>query len=203
MNHNFISVFWALYHNAVFSFKVTAETVILQVTVTLSFPAASPPPPTFFCLSQPGQAPAPPTLPVPEDELGWVLEGLPLDVESEAYKRRHKHRGGKKFTLSGELKARLPKLDKAGLEVLRYFIDGKDKSLPFKFFEEAFPTTCQDIVLKEVRILVFKLELILLFVVCEKVGGLQHIPSLFSIAATSRLLALETCLDKRYHHGLQ
>ena len=73
-------------------------------------------------------------------------------MESEAHKRRHKHRGGKKFTLSGELKARLPKLDKAGLEVLRDFGNGKDKSLPFKFFEETFPVTCQDIVLKEVII---------------------------------------------------
>ena len=71
-------------------------------------------------------------------------------MESEAHKRRHKHRGGKKFTLSGELKARLPKLDKAGLEVLRDFGNGKDKSLPFKFFEATFPVTCQDIVLKEV-----------------------------------------------------
>ena len=73
-------------------------------------------------------------------------------MESEAHKRRHKHRGGKKFTLSGELKARLLKLDRAGLEVLRNFNNGKDKSLPFKFFEEAFPITCQDIVLKEVII---------------------------------------------------
>ena len=76
-------------------------------------------------------------------------------MESEAHKRRHKHRGGKTFTLSGELKVRLPKLDKAGLEILRDFGNGKDKPLSFKFFEEAFPITCQDIVLKEVIIFHF------------------------------------------------
>ena len=124
-------------------------------------------------------------------------------MESKACKRRHKHRGGKHFTLSGELKARLLKLDKAVLEVLREFGNGKEKSLPFKFSKEAFPITCQDIVLKEVRISVFTLEFILCFVVGEKAGGLQHIPSLVSIVATPRFLTLETCLDKRYQHGLQ
>ena len=124
-------------------------------------------------------------------------------MESEACKRRHKHHGGKNFTLSGELKARLPNLDRAGLEVLREFGNGKDKSLPFKFSKEAFPITCQDIILKEVIISVFTLEFILCFIVGEKSGGLQHIPSLISIVATSRLLTLKTCLDKRYQHGLE
>ena len=75
-------------------------------------------------------------------------------------------------------------------------ISATARSLPFKFFEEAFPITCQDIVLTEVRISVFTLELILLFVVGEKARELQHIPCLLSIVATSRVLALETYLDK-------
>lgn len=73
------------------------------------------------------------------------------DVESEAYKRRHKHAGGDKFQLAPSLIDRLPKLNRTGLNVLRNFIDGKDKSLPFKFFEEAFPPACQDVILTEVR----------------------------------------------------
>ena len=120
---------------------------------------------------------------MPEDALGWSLERLPFDVESEAYKRRQKHCGGKTFTLSGELTAKLPKLDEARLEVLRDFGNGKDKSLPFEFFKEAFAITCQDIVLKKVRISVLTLEFILFFVVGEKAGRLQHIPSLASIVA--------------------
>ncbi|CAB1114436.1 unnamed protein product [Ectocarpus sp. CCAP 1310/34] len=62
-------------------------------------------------------------------------------------KRMHKHTGGDKFQLAPSLIARLPKLNRTDLNVLRNFIDGKDKSLPFKFFEEAFPPACQDIIL--------------------------------------------------------
>ena len=76
-------------------------------------------------------------------------------MESWAYKRRNNHGGGIKFILSGELTARLPKLDKAGLEVLLDFGNGKDKSPPFKFFEEVFPITSQYIILKEDRISMF------------------------------------------------
>ena len=60
MNHNFISVFCALLHDAVFLFKITAETILLQVKVTLSFPRRSPP--TAYILlpfpARPGTCPA-------------------------------------------------------------------------------------------------------------------------------------------------
>lgn len=73
------------------------------------------------------------------------MEGLPRDTESDAFKRRHKHVGGNRCSLSGALKDRLPKMDKGGLDILRNLIRGKDKSLPFKFFEECFPQKSQDI----------------------------------------------------------
>lgn len=104
----------------------------------------------MLLLYQAGEEPTPPER-APADPKGWKLGGLPVDPESEAYIRRHKHPGGGKFSLSSSLKARLPKFDRAGLDVVRDFVSGKDKSLPFKFFEEAFPKECQDIILNEVR----------------------------------------------------
>lgn len=99
-------------------------------------------------LSQAGEPPPPP---IPDDPKGWVFEGLPRDESSDPYKRRHRHPGGDKFSLSDQLKARLPKVDKQGLAVLRSFVNGKGGGLPFMFFEKTFPTEAQDVVLREVR----------------------------------------------------
>ncbi|CAB1112026.1 unnamed protein product [Ectocarpus sp. CCAP 1310/34] len=75
--------------------------------------------------------------------------GLPRDESSEPYTRRNKHPGRDKFSLSDDLKASLPKVDKAGLSALRSFVNGKGQALPFTFFEKTFPKEAQDIVLKE------------------------------------------------------
>ncbi|CAB1112373.1 unnamed protein product [Ectocarpus sp. CCAP 1310/34] len=71
------------------------------------------------------------------------------DESSEPYTRRNKHPGGDKFSLSDDLKASLPKVDKAGLSALRSFVNGKGQALPFTFFEKTFPKEAQDIVLNE------------------------------------------------------
>lgn len=113
-----------------------------------------PPPPLLRCalpfMSQAGQPPVPPVPPVPVDDKGWVLGGLEKDVDSDVYKRRHKHKGGDKFSLSAGLTGRLPAADRGGLDVVGNFINGKDNSFPFMFFNETFPEACQKIVLDEV-----------------------------------------------------
>ncbi|CAM9841615.1 unnamed protein product [Pylaiella littoralis] len=91
----------------------------------------------------------PPPQPTPNDPEGWVLGGLPKDEESEAFKRRNKHQGSRHFTLSNDLLQRLPKVDREGLEAVRDCVDGKGAALPFRFFKEAFPEECQDIVIDE------------------------------------------------------
>ena len=50
---------------------------------------------------------------------------------------------------------------------------------------------------------VITLELILLFVVGENAGELQHNKVCFLSWQPQDLFALETCLDMRYQHGLQ
>ena len=98
-------------------------------------------------LSQAGETRPPPP---PAHPQGWRTEAMPKDEGSRAHQRRHKHRGGDKFSLADSLKARLPKLGRRGLEVLRGFVKGKGDKLPFTFFEEAFPAAAQNIVLEEV-----------------------------------------------------
>lgn len=115
-----------------------------------------PPPPPLprrlaFALSRVSQKDQPPPPPTPNDPEGWVLGGLPKDEESEAFKRRNKHKGSRHFTLSNDLLQRLPKVDREGLEAVRDCVDGKGAALPFRFFKEAFPEECQDIVIDEVR----------------------------------------------------
>ncbi|CAB1117574.1 unnamed protein product [Ectocarpus sp. CCAP 1310/34] len=80
-----------------------------------------------------------------------MLKGLPRDESSEPNTRRNKHPGGDKFSLSDDLKASLPKVDKAVLSALRSFVNGKGQALPFTFFEKTFPKEAQDIVLKEMK----------------------------------------------------
>lgn len=79
------------------------------------------------------------------------MKGLPDDEQSDEFKRRNKHTGGDSFSLAAGLRARLPQLNRAGLAVARDFVLGKTPSLPFTFFEEAFPKPAQDIILDEVR----------------------------------------------------
>ena len=76
---------------------------------------------------------------------------MPDDPTSDEFKRRNKHLGGDKFTLAPILLTQLPQLNKGGLSVARDFVRGKTKSLPFTFFEKAFPTEAQDIILEGVR----------------------------------------------------
>ncbi|CAN0284470.1 unnamed protein product [Scytosiphon promiscuus] len=45
-----------------------------------------------------GEEPPPPER-APADPKGWELGGLPVDPESKAYMRRHKHPGGSKLSL--------------------------------------------------------------------------------------------------------
>ena len=76
---------------------------------------------------------------------------MPDDPTSDEFKRRNKHPGGDKFSIAPSLQTQLPQLNKGGLSVARDFVRGKTKSLPFTFFEKAFPTEAQDIILEGVR----------------------------------------------------
>ena len=76
---------------------------------------------------------------------------MPDDPTYDEFKRRNKHPGSDKISLTPSLLTQLPQLNKSGLYVARDFVRGKTKSLPFTFFEKAFPTEAQDIILGRVR----------------------------------------------------
>ena len=101
-----------------------------------------------FLIFQASQ-PAPPT--EPDDPEGWKFGGLPDHPTSDELKRRNKHPGGDNFSLAPSLLTQIPQLNKGGLSVARDFVRGWTKSLPFTFFEKAFPTEAQDIILDGVR----------------------------------------------------
>lgn len=106
--------------------------------------------PLTFALAPQRDQPPPP--PAPHYPKSWVLGGLPTDETSPAFLRSNKHKGGPKFSLSRGLLDRLPKVHQQGLSASRGFVGGKGPALPFRFFEEAFPQDCQDIILEEVRL---------------------------------------------------
>lgn len=105
----------------------------------------------FFLDGQPPPAAVPDA---PVDPKGWKLGGLPDDESSDNFRRKNMHPGGHRFSLAADLQARLPQLNRAGLSTARDFVGGgKDKSLPFVFFQETFPVQARDIILEEVRVL--------------------------------------------------
>lgn len=85
-------------------------------------------------------------LPAGEDKSSF----LPT-ANSNLPKKKRRQAEEDMFTLSPKAISLFPKLDKDGLEYLRDIVDGEDNSFTFKFWEQCFPETCQEIVLEGVR----------------------------------------------------
>ena len=102
---------------------------------------------------------------------------MPDDPTSDEFKRRNKHLGGDKFTLAPILLTQLPQLNKGGLSVARDFVRGKTKSLPFTFFEKAFPTEAQDIILEVVRSHVVSVFVLCVILYVLRVFRIIHKPT--------------------------